>query len=499
MAGEEETAGAKAAPQEKKRGRRLTALGAKKAVASKIGESKVGRSALIKLMGPEGDAGVSALKEAVAKFEDRPTAKELKKDTFKWVLKASVLIQNKSLTRDNAAHLKRPALGCAERVVDICDRRPAGSRDMSKVSSELLALGDMLKALLESHSQDKNVAKIDKIVKYYANPVFLNDVMNKPAYQEERDTILASLKTILLPHASVLNDDESLAAAQSRCRTIHSEIDPDIHVCLNAHHPEMSSMFAKFLDARPDKAAALAMRFILAEHEFVQISAANLRVVRARVLFKKFVQFPVDGKFVVDDADERAKFQAAIDDEVVSRTIFAQSREKAFKLLVNPFNAFLTSRALLAFKQSLQDELAELQRRFGAKLDEPAPHMRKLAQDFIASAGCMSPFCLPSSNACPTKSSHPRQKTSRTAHEYPLYSTTASQSSASTGCAGLRKLAHSHGPSHLSAASYSVWPQRAQQKRPAAHSAASASWATTPDTISISRSAVAGSGRRDSA
>lgn len=378
---------------------RLSALGAKKKVASKIGESKLGRSTLIRLMGPEGDAVVSALKAAVTKYESRVRAKELKKDVMKWVLKASVLMQHKDLTRDNTAHLRRPLQASMEKMLAVCDGNEPGTRDMGGVSRDLYALGDQLKALLEPHCRDKNAVKVDKIVAYYASPAFLGHLMNKAEFSEERGIILESTRVLLLPLPRLLSHEEQLQTALHRARSIELETapvplpppqlspaaassaaastaaaggsprrpSPRLRLCFDKNHPEVGNLFAHHLDACADKALGAALRFLMAEVEFSHISAAGLRASRARVLFNKYLRAPVEGRPLCSDAAALAALQDAIDDGpgAVGKSAFAEVRRALLADLEQPFAAFVeTDAAFLERTKGLKEELLALHAQF---------------------------------------------------------------------------------------------------------------------------------------
>uniref|UniRef100_A0A7S2WBI3 Uncharacterized protein n=1 Tax=Mucochytrium quahogii TaxID=96639 RepID=A0A7S2WBI3_9STRA len=350
-----------------KMSRKVSTFNAKKKVASKIGDSKMGRKALIKLLGPEGDALVGALKSAVTKIDNKDLAKELKKDLFKWVMKASVLVQHKTLTKDNTRYLRRPAQLGMERMVEMADRNKPGDREVDKLSTEIKALGDMVRKLMEPHCQDKNANKITKLFDYYADPNFLDKLMNDQALEEERETILEATRNLLVQIPSVLTDEESLAIAVARVRLIIPEVhEPSLALCLEKNRPEFTALFTSFLDASMNKESGKAFRFLLMEDAFTQISAPNLRASRSSVIFKKFF---APGSRLSGNKPELAKIEEVIESETVSKNAFVEIRRELMVGLESDFENFLLEPIFKEYKQAREEELRELKERFGDKIN----------------------------------------------------------------------------------------------------------------------------------
>ena len=379
MVGEEE----KGDEREKKSGhRRVSSLNAasllmKKSVASKVGESKVGRSTLIRFMGPEADELVSALKEAVTKFSSRETAKELKKDTMKWVLKASVLAQSQALNKDNTAHLFKPALVCAERLVGAYDAAPCGERVVQRVSDDFRKLAPLLREALEPHSKDSNVDKVDKLVLFYSEPAFLDKLLNDPALAEEARTVVESVRQILAPFPSVLDDTDALRSAAARYALVLEELKDRLpfEMCMERAHPELGALFATYLDTAADRQLGLMLRFLLAEREFVLISAANLRASRARALCAKFLDSGLgDGDGgggeprLSVSPHELDKLEDAISGQRVTKSSFHAIAAPLEAKLRDTWGLFLSSKVFLNYKQGLRLEAAGLEDTWGSRL-----------------------------------------------------------------------------------------------------------------------------------
>jgi len=354
---------------------RFGTLRAKKKMASKIGQSKLGRRALTKLMGAEGNALVSALKSASARFYGRKVSKELKHDLFKWVLKASVLLQNKSLKKEDARPLKMPILLALERLVKEADTQVAGERDLSVVSNELKAVGAMLRPLLAPHCQNKNLGKVDRLVDHYADLAFLTKVMNDADYSLERDRIVSSLKFILIPFPNQLHDEETIRHASLRAKYLLAELaSPSLLLCFDKQHPNLQLTFCKYLEQSGQKAAATALRFCIAEREFSHISASNLRAARAGILYRKFLIPPVHpsgDRLYTMNQQELQNVQAAIDSGSVPKNRFAAISADLKLGLSDPFQIFLQSSLCAEYMNGLQKELDELRSSFGNDLELP--------------------------------------------------------------------------------------------------------------------------------
>jgi len=338
-------------------------LNAKKKVASMTGESKVGRATLIKLLGEDADNVVSALKSAVTKLDSHAQAKELKKVFFKWLLKASVLINNKDLNKENTQHLREPLQMWAERLVAAYEKNPQGKRSVSGLSQGLKNIGVLLEKLLEPLAQEKNVDKITLLFNYYADPTFLHNLFNKPEVHEEAETIVESIQTILVPFPSVMHNPETIRLAGLRKNLLEQELSsPSFAHCLSKENPGMGIQFSKFLENQDGEIGTL-FRFMLAEVEFSCISSTELRSSRAAGLSRKYRKsFASHFSSLLPTIDENISSQS------VSKNVFAAAREAAQNLLEERFDDFLMSQEYVTHQKAMETELDDLLDGFGDSL-----------------------------------------------------------------------------------------------------------------------------------
>lgn len=359
----------------------MSKLGAKKAVASKIGETKLGRASLVKLMGQEADDIVGSLKAAVSKLDNHAKAKELKKDLFKWVLKVTVLIQNKNFDRKEFEPLVKPITLLIEKIMQACSN-PRGERNFSRIVKEKNIVGPLLHNLMEPHSKDTNVNKLDNLFTYYSDEKFLTRLFNEQELVQESDLILDRTKKIMERFPPILNDVVSIQKADKRIKSLEAEIDskPSIQLMLNKEHPEMCSLFSKYLDSDiSSKLESTALRFLLAEQEYSHVNALNLRILRANVILNKYLSpydaeplnssakvvpgslsVPPNGRILI-----YKKYYDEISDILIEKkapkTIFVQiSMELQHDYLPAAFNSFLSSQEFTNYKNTIAIELKDL-------------------------------------------------------------------------------------------------------------------------------------------
>jgi hypothetical protein len=244
------------------------------------------------------------------------------------------------------------------------------------VSDDFRKLAPLLREALEPHSKDSNVDKVDKLVLFYSEPAFLEKLLNDPALAEEARTVVASIRQILAPFPSVLDDTDALRSAVARYALVLEELKDRLpfEMCMERAHPELGALFATYLDTAADRQLGLMLRFLLAEREFMLISAANLRASRARALCAKFLDSRRDGgggdgepRLCVDQ-DELDKLEDAISGQRVSKSSFQAVAAPLEAQLRDAWGLFLSSKVFLNYKQSLRIEAASLEDEWGSRL-----------------------------------------------------------------------------------------------------------------------------------
>eukprot|EP00511_Aplanochytrium_stocchinoi_P005618 CAMPEP_0204828944 /NCGR_PEP_ID=MMETSP1346-20131115/6913_1 /ASSEMBLY_ACC=CAM_ASM_000771 /TAXON_ID=215587 /ORGANISM="Aplanochytrium stocchinoi, Strain GSBS06" /LENGTH=413 /DNA_ID=CAMNT_0051958363 /DNA_START=245 /DNA_END=1486 /DNA_ORIENTATION=+ len=269
--------------------RKISVFRVKKHVASKVGDTKLGRTALIKMAGSSGDDLINSLKSAVTKLDGREKAKELKKNTLKWVLKASMLWKHKDLSADTIKPVRTPAQLAAEILMQVHSKRKCASRDVDPIHEKLVTLTDKFNDVFAPLSQDKNVEKLCSIVSYYGSKRFLNHLLNDHQCEEESAQIAKALEKMLKSVPRMLDTEKDLL----RYKYIYNIKGATFVMCLGGF-PEITCNFQEFLNQRSieneNSKHKHSLRFLTAEREYARVENKSVRIERAKNIYRKYLR-----------------------------------------------------------------------------------------------------------------------------------------------------------------------------------------------------------------
>ena len=335
---------------------------AKKKMASLASDSKAGRTVVLRILGKEGDAIVSTLKQAVTTWKDKPLAKAVKHDVMKLALKASMLWNHKDLNADNTKHLRRPTQIQAEMFLDICDRAPPGERRPDELVAGLAELRVALREVLAPHMKEKNAAMVDKVLDVYGNASFLTSFMNDDNQRESLETFRAALGRFMAPFPRVLDDETSLRAsleAASRALDLQSA---SLDTFLG--ESTLKNMFQEFLETHEAGAHKHALKFIHAEQDYRAITNRKIMPSRAENVFAKYLASSAKLRVNVGSAaiDEVG---AAVRSGSANRAAFGPALKDVMAALEGAFAAFVATDACKKRIADAAEELAKLRARYG--------------------------------------------------------------------------------------------------------------------------------------
>lgn len=284
---------------------------AKKYVASKLAETRGGRSFILKNFGPAGVSIVSALKSSATTFKDAPTAKSLKKDLLKLVTKAVLLSQKTTL-----GDAREPSLACIQGIQEFLDGGPIPS---------FKAAHDALLALLKKHVREHNWRRLTRLTDFYGSPEFLRQLP-----QKERGMLRVAIAELMQPYES-----EMKALTEFLIRSLKRQEEELKGLIQNPQLTEYlksdvgSDVLTKWLS--PDLTPYLS--FLRAVEYFKLTENLRLRGPRARQIKEKyFVLF--------DNTDE---CEAKLSKNTPPRDTFEKLEDVATRKLDAVFSADFTS------------------------------------------------------------------------------------------------------------------------------------------------------------
>ena len=294
--------------------RRVSLFKMQKKLASTVGDTKAGRTTLLKLIGEQGVEIIQSLKSAVTSFESREKAKELKKNTVKWIIKVALLWKRQSITRANSKVVVEQAQLISEIFCRVLETKPRGSRDVAPVVDGIGFLRTNMEQLLKPHSQPKNVAKLSAVLEYYGSKAFLEHLMNSPKVEQECTQISKNIKNVFTSPTDVYDIYDK---QRDRIRYIDLLLNVSAYDCVNSKFPEVTDVFKAYLkelEQRDSVAKYLtnSICFIATTKEYRMVSSKTLLAPRAKTIYSKFIGPTATHPVLYPDAPGTNEIRTAI-------------------------------------------------------------------------------------------------------------------------------------------------------------------------------------------
>lgn len=337
--------------------RQSIAFRARKFMTSKVGETRMGRATVSKVLGDDGDTILQAIKSLTSKMTSRKEAKENKRDSVRFLLKAYNLWKHKDILVESTRQLQRDAQILAELFGREVDTRAMGKRELGAIGKVAARIHDCTLELFRPHLQDKNAARLSELIRFYASTRFLSALLNSPAGETECAAIDSAISNLLMPFPTILTGEgERMAVTQlkQQLRVLESPVRLEAFI----EHPPLVALFQTFLDLDLGRCSKNTLRFFLAVRDYEKISARSLLKIRAPKIVEKFLlsnaELRVDG---VSDAALQEVLRA-LDEPNVAASAFAPVIAEVRSALVEDFEQqFLTSADFRLFKEGLLRDL----------------------------------------------------------------------------------------------------------------------------------------------
>ena len=339
---------------------------AKKYMASKMTETKSGRSLIVAHFGEAGETILTYLKYAARKFSDKPTARDLKKDMMKLIAKAVLLYTNKVVTAEGATPARGPTLACMACIGDALERAAGGGTcDVPAVAKSIKEAHDALLPLLKPHVREHNWTRLTRVLGYYGAEPFVDKLLHDADYEVERLKLCSALKRLTRPFETELRATSEFLARQLRSRAdgLGALVKgPTLAGFLK--HDVGNNVFGKWLQ-ESDAAGLQLLEFAKAVEYYKSTANARLRPTRAAQIRDKFLD--ADGALpALNDASLAAARRAsalAASSKPPPRDVFADLEAAALARLGDKFKSSFVTSAVFA---ELKKEHAALEARAAA-------------------------------------------------------------------------------------------------------------------------------------
>ena len=340
---------------------------AKKYVASKMTETKSGRSLIVAHFGEAGDAILLYLKYSARKFSDKQTARDLKKDMLKLIAKSVLLYTNKVVTAVDATPARGPTLACMSCISDALERcTTGGSYDVDEVAKAIRAAHDALLPLLKPHVREHNWQRLTRVLGYYGDPRFVKALLTDEAYEVERLKLCAALKRLTRPFETELRATSEFQARRLRSRAdgLKALVEAPTLMGFMKHDVGMD-VFGKWLQ-ESDPPGRQLLEFAYAVEYYKSTANPRLRPTRATQIRTKFVDAASGSSIAATPlfetlrADCAGRLDAATSAKPPPRDVFAKLEAQALAQLDQKFTTAFVASAVFA---DLEREHASLDMR----------------------------------------------------------------------------------------------------------------------------------------
>jgi len=169
---------------------------AKRFMASKTTGTKLGRKAILNILGEDGEIMFNAIKEAAKVHYGEAKGKALKADLLKVIMKVNLLLNEERLTPKNTADGHEPLHQLLfQAMQDFED---------PDIKVEAKAMADIITVvrakwirILDGFMQEKNLDKVDDVFEKLGDVKFLDSLYNSPEQLKHRRLIATALPVMI--------------------------------------------------------------------------------------------------------------------------------------------------------------------------------------------------------------------------------------------------------------------------------------------------------------
>ena len=338
--------------------KKMSVFRAKKFVASKVGDTKMGRATVVKILGEAGDVMLQALKSATSTLDSHEEAKRKKHDIIKFMLKGYNLWKHKDITEESTRNCRRPTQIAAERLVMLAETKNVATRDFTVLLKELVIMKEEVLKVFQAHVQDKNYAKLNSLLSYYTSESFVTRLVGSDAVRGERDELISAIKDMLAPTESILMTERSKDEINKLQRYVEGTLKSP-HLVSFIEQPQLATMLQDFLDAHSKAAPKDSVRFLLAVQDYEKTTSKNLLKVRAPKIFDKYLRQKASNPMWsgCDEADVE-RVDESIAEGRVGMALFNKLKKQIISLMEDDFQNFLKSKDFVRHSEEKAKELA---------------------------------------------------------------------------------------------------------------------------------------------
>jgi hypothetical protein len=169
---------------------------AKKFMASRTAGTKLGRKAILDVLGEDGELLFNSIKESAKIYFGEVKGKQLKEDMLKMILKINLMVSEKKLTPENTAIGQEPVHALLFQAQ--LDFDGTGHQvDPSAFVKRMNDVSNVWMEIVKKQMQENNLQKLREVLDMLGDKQFLDKLFNDAAYKEHRDNISAGLARLM--------------------------------------------------------------------------------------------------------------------------------------------------------------------------------------------------------------------------------------------------------------------------------------------------------------
>jgi len=340
---------------------------------------------------------MQAMKDAAEQFDSTATAKQLKVDLLKLLLKVLLLYREHIITPEMAQPAKQPLLIMMDLLIETleADRSKRSPAELARVMAEC---HDAVMPLLKPNVREHNWRRLTRVFDFYGNESFLTAFLLDPAYTGTRTSILINFQILLKRYEldGQIAETKNFLRGQALERRAQLEgmvSNPTLRQWLE--NEQTSTLFSDWLRQAMGPEALNLQKFVKQVSYYRSTNNRSLLPKRAEQVYEAYLAEGAQCSIAISD-----EVRAAVDakyaggGKAAQRTDFDAAEVEAKASLNEMFQGgFVGSEQF----QVIVDEIAEIDRRMNrqdqlnAALEEandvPAGDLKDLALDVNVTKG----------------------------------------------------------------------------------------------------------------
>lgn len=173
----------------------------KKSLASRASDSRLGRKAILAVVGDEGDKVLKCITDVASIQSGKEKGKEVEKCILKFSLKAKILADEGILDVKSTIHAMDPINFLSRKLLEACEMPIEKLKRNKEVLSSLLGnfsrVRDIITELLEDAMKEKNVLKLKELLQYLGSMEFLSSLLMDERCVAQKTVLGKSLRELL--------------------------------------------------------------------------------------------------------------------------------------------------------------------------------------------------------------------------------------------------------------------------------------------------------------